>query len=374
MDAPLSPNPARNPAFKPGEGKYDKEFLLSFRHVFTQPPVELDDSLRRIGLTSAFVPHPFATPPRHNVPFIAITPPAETRHEQTTASDAAKVLRKESIAFIRKRTDVRLSAREAALKQQEEDLDRRQAEVEKQERDLDEERAQLHRHYLSVQHDLNDRFQNISIENENLERARVQTMAQTLDEKAQIADAMKACADQETEAWISKIQSKQMMNSAIAITEKLLAYFQVLDNISEELRQRVVAVLEAELIAMDGQGFSSPGTQYGRTSRNRLSTSDFVVPRIVTNDLILITGIPRGSEQDEVTHAVGTLSGNTIRVHSLLPASPTMIGLAYSVGNPDRFFEGNSYIAKNGEMQSIGRVRLHFVRGAKDQNGSDKNY
>ncbi|KAL1647829.1 hypothetical protein SLS58_002630 [Diplodia intermedia] len=372
MDAPLSPNPARNPAFKPGEGKYDKKFLLSFRHVFTKPPAELYDSLRRIGLTSAFVTRPFATPPRHNVPFIAVTPPAETEHEQTTASDAAKVLRMEPIAFIRKRTDVRLSAREAALKQQEEDLDRRQAEVEKQKRDLDEERAQLYRHCISVQHDLNDSFQNLFNEIENLERARLETMAQTLTEKAQIADAMKACADQETEAWISKNQSKKMRDSAVAITKRLLAFFQVLDNISEELRQRIVAALEAELIALDGQDFSSPGTQYGRTSQSRLPTSNFVVPRITANDLILITGIPRGSEQDEVARAVGSLSGNTIRVHSLLPGSPTMISLAYSMGNPDRFFEGNSYIVKDSEMRSIGRVRLHFVR-VKDQNGSDKN-
>lgn len=69
MVAPFSPNPARNPALGPGEGKYDKNLLLAFRDIFTKPPEELDKNLRRAG-----VKRPLTPPPRSSLPSIAVTP------------------------------------------------------------------------------------------------------------------------------------------------------------------------------------------------------------------------------------------------------------------------------------------------------------
>lgn len=384
MDTPISLNPARNPAFKPGYGKYDKDFLLSFRGVFTRPPVELDSNLRRAGVT-----RPLATPPRRNVPSIAVTPPAErevstiwarctrsggrltfiSQHVETTASDAAKLIREKSIAFIRNRTEERLGTEEAEMKQRQEDLDRQRAELEQQKRDLDEERTQLYKHCIDLQSRLHKRFQNLRIETENFEKGRLENMAQILTEKAQLENAKRACTDLQTEAWMSRVQSEQMKDNMVATAKRILAFFQVKDNITEELSQRALATLEAEIIAVEWQvqdRHSLPGTQHSGGSQSELQplfTSDLVVPRRDTNGLILITGIPRGLEQDEVVRAVGSISGNTIRVYSLLPGSPTMIALAYFVGYPDKFFEGNFYVAKDSEMQSIGRVRLHFVSG-----------
>ncbi|OJD35412.1 chromosome segregation protein smc [Diplodia corticola] len=361
MDVPLSPNPARNPWLKPGQGKYDKDFLLSLQCVFTRPPAELVDNLRHAGVT-----RPLATPPRRVVPSIGVTPPAEDEREKTTPSEAAKQIRKDSIAFVRKRTDVRLNTKEAEVQHQQQDLDRQKAELDQQKRALDEERVQLHNHCTNLQNRLEERFQQLHVEAEQVERARLENTAQTLMDKAQLEKDRKVCNDLHIEAWMSKAKSEQTKKNTLATARRVLAFFQVRDDLSGELSQRALAMLEAEVRALEEQdqdhNFSS-GAQHGCGSQNELQsllTGNLAVPRDDLNRLVLITGIPLGIAKDEVARAVGAVSGGTIRVYSVLPGSPTMMALAYIVGYPNNFFAGNFYVMKDGEIQPVGKVRLHF--------------
>ncbi|KAK0664907.1 hypothetical protein DIS24_g13 [Lasiodiplodia hormozganensis] len=358
MVAPVSPNPARNPALGPGEGKYDKNFLLAFRDIFTKPPEELDKNLRRAG-----VKRPLTPPPRSNLPSISVTP-AGSEHKRMVLSVDMKLNRKENIGFLQRRTEERLNTKEAELAAHQKDLDHQKAELEQQKRNFNEERAQLYEDFINSQSRLDDRFQNLRVETDKFERSRLEHTAQILSEKAQLENAKKASR---TQASGIQLQSGQMKDNMIATAKRALAFFQIKDNISDELGQRALAALEADIIALEEEeldcySFTSPeNVRNSQSEPHPLSTSNLVVPRQSTNGLVLITGIPHGLKQDEVIRAVNSISGNTIKVYAVLPGPSTMTALASFVHHPVKLFEGNFYVAKDGSVQSIGSVRLHFV-------------
>ncbi|KAH7065347.1 hypothetical protein B0J12DRAFT_32600 [Macrophomina phaseolina] len=164
MDGRCPPNPARNPAVQGGRGRYDKDFLLSFRQISIHPPAGLDRNLRWAGVTppsrppsrpppktpmskspisrgvlwkppASNTPLLITPPPKSRVPSISVTPARnryeqpftagdtqEEKHEQPFTTTDPMEQRRKIVTFLQNRTHERLAVQEERLKAKEAQL------------------------------------------------------------------------------------------------------------------------------------------------------------------------------------------------------------------------------------------------------------
>ncbi|KAK7728512.1 hypothetical protein SLS57_002400 [Botryosphaeria dothidea] len=331
MEGLRSPNPGRNgrnPALKDGQGKYDKDFLLSFRDVFTSPPVQLGSNLRKAGTETE----------RHTI-----------------------------IQFLQKRNRERLAAKEEQLNQQQKDLYCQYEELQREKLDFYQERMVFYSNYTSLQARVDARFQELSKELNELESAKLRNTAHVSKKLAEIEDQKETYVELQVKAKMSEEQLTKKTDRMIAVSKKLLDFLRAQDVTSEEHRL-IVTTFETELRAMMGDGqhkthenrSNSPENPGSHDDNTAVLGSDLKIPYGGKDALVLIGGIPNGLGKEEITRAVDVVSGNTIRVHGIFPGSPSATAVGYCVAYPDKFFEGKFCIVKDLNVESIGKACLHF--------------
>ncbi|GME24741.1 Chromosome segregation protein smc [Neofusicoccum parvum] len=361
MNGPRSPNPARNYAVCEGQGKYNMDFLLSFRNNFISPPLELNKNLQDAGVKPPATPPPTNTRPDEKIS-IDVTSPNGHDGEASGRTDV-RAQRKEAVMFLQKRTHERMLAKEEVIKKQQKDHDEQKADLEQEWLALEQEKMAFAQKKLaleqnerafhqrtvnfyteanSVLESLNKRLQETRTKSDDFEKMRLETMCHTLKTRMETVQGGKTEAELQAEPVVEK---RTRICTAMDRVATVAAFLDNNGGASEEDYARALAEFQVDLIALFKPISDLANTRGGRTG------------------MLLVTGIPHVLKKEEVVCAIKVISKDMVQVHDIYPGSSslTVTAVGYFAGCPDELFEGKRYAARDVEILSIGRIRLHLM-------------
>ncbi|KAL1619322.1 hypothetical protein SLS56_010160 [Neofusicoccum ribis] len=377
MNDPRSPNPARNYAVCEGQGKYNMDFLLSFRNIFISPPLELDKNLRDAGVKPPVTPPPTNTRPDEKISIDVTSPnghktPADTgiiQDGEASGRTDARAQRKEAVMFLQKRTHERMLAKEEVIKKQQKDHDEQKADLEQERLALEQEKMAFAQKKLALEQNerafhqrtvnfyteannvlesLNKRLQETRTKSDDFEKMRLETVCHTLKTGMETVQEGKTEAELQVEADESCGPLVKKRTSICTAMDRVATVAAFLDNnggASEEDYARALAEFQVDLIALFKPISDLANTRGGRTG------------------MLLVTGIPHVLKKEEVVRAIEVISKDMVQVRDIYPGSSslTVTAVGYFAGCPDELFEGKRYAARDVEILSIGRIRLHLM-------------
>ncbi|EOD43036.1 hypothetical protein UCRNP2_10289 [Neofusicoccum parvum UCRNP2] len=330
MNGPRSPNPARNYAVCEGQGKYNMDFLLSFRNNFISPPLELDKNLRDAGVKPPATPPPTNTRPDEKIS-IDVTSPNGHDGEASGRTDKDHDEQKAD-----------LEQEWLALEQEKMAFAQKKLALEQNERAFHQRTVNFYTEANSVLESLNKRLQETRTKSDDFEKMRLETMCHTLKTRMETVQGGKTEAELQAEPVVEK---RTRICTAMDRVATVAAFLDNNGGASEEDYARALAEFQVDLIALFKPISDLANTRGGRTG------------------MLLVTGIPHVLKKEEVVCAIKVISKDMVQVHDIYPGSSslTVTAVGYFAGCPDELFEGKRYAARDVEILSIGRIRLHLM-------------